>query len=463
MTKHNRASGGNQGLLLLIILLAVLLVALLAVAVSMGREDGTGTEPSGSAEMTQPSSIPATEPPETTEEPTTVPTEPPVTRTHTATVAATGDMLMHMPVVNSFYKDGSYQFDGIFSAFRDYVQMADYAVANLETTLCGTDNGYKYGGFPAFNTPDTLVDSLKNAGFDLLLTANNHSYDTKLVGMKRTLEVIEDRKLDYLGTYPAPDAPKFTVKQINGISIGMACYTYNMGTKADGSICLNNGNAPLPLEASRLINSFDYAKLDVFYREIEENISQMKAQGAEATVLFIHWGDEYQLTQNSKQSAIAQKLCDLGVDVIIGGHPHVVQPVELLTGTADPAHKTVCLYSMGNAVSNQRKGYLSSIRTAHTEDGVLFSVTFAKYSDGTVILESAELLPTWVSGKYTILPLDKSVENWQTRFGVSDGEAAKMEESYNRTMEIVGEGMAQVKDYLTTHVAQVEAQLKVVK
>ena len=93
-------------------------------------------------------------------------------------------------------------------------------------------------------------------------------------------------------------------------------------------------------------------------------------------VVYIHWGDEYRLAANKKQIEIAQQLCNLGVDVIVGGHSHVVEPIDLLTSETDPDHKTVCLYSMGNAVSNQRKER-ASIKTGHTEDGVLFSITFA--------------------------------------------------------------------------------------
>ena len=121
----------------------------------------------------------------------------------------------------------------------------------------------------------------------------------------------------------------------------------------------------------------------------------MENAGAEAIVLYIHWGVEYQTKQNKTQSTIAQKMCDLGVDVIVGGHPHVIQPMELLTSTEDDNHKTICLYSTGNALSNQRKD-LMTLNTGHTEDGIIFTFTFSKYSDGTVRVENADLLPTWV-------------------------------------------------------------------
>jgi len=458
MAKYKRKPDPKQPLLIAV--LALTLAALLAVALFVTQEpDPTLSTQATETTGTVTEATETTDPP--TEPPTQPPTEPPIVKESTATISATGDMLMHLPVINRYKSGSDYNFDGIFSYFLDYVTASDYAVANLETTLCGTDNGYKYSGWPAFNCPDAIVDSLKNAGFDMLLTANNHTYDTRRVGMLRTLDTITDRGLAYLGTRYTPDYPDFILQEINGITIGMACYTYNTGTSANGSVSLNE--IPLKPEDSGLVNSFDYSNLPAFYEEMEANLKAMKEQGADATVLFIHWGNEYHLKNNSTQTAIAQKLCDLGVDVIIGGHPHVVQPVELLTSTADENHKTVCLYSMGNAVSNQRQGNLKEISTAHTEDGVLFSITFAKYSDGTVILESAKLLPLWVNSRYQILPLDEQIEDWKTQFGVSDSDLAKMQASLKRTNAIVTSGMTQVDAYLKNHVSETEARLNVGK
>ena len=154
--------------------------------------------------------------------------------------------------------------------------------------------------------------------------------------------------------------------------------------------------------------------------------------------------------------------------MIIGGHSHVVQPMELLTSTTDEAHKTVCLYSLGNAVSNQRQGLISSISTAHTEDGLLMSVRFAKYSDGTVLVEAVELLPTWVnmyysdsSRVYQILPLDTAISDWKSAFSLTDSQLAKAQASYDRTMALVSEGLADANDWLSSHQADIEAALGV--
>ena len=389
---------------------------------------------------------------------TEVPTEEAPQLVSTATVLSTGDILMHGKVINSGKQDdGSYNFDSIFQYVKSYAQAADFSVANLETTLCGTDNGYAYAGNPKFNCPDAIVDSLKGAGFDMLLTANNHADDTSLVGYKRTLNVVREKGLDTLGTYLSADEQKWTIEEVNGIKIGMVCYTYSDGFSQNGYPLLNYNE----VGENGILNYFTYDKLSEFYTQLQGYLDEMKAAGAEATVVYLHWGEEYKWKTgegpNANQTAMAQKLCDMGVDVIVGGHPHVVQPVDLLTSGTDAEHKTIVLYSMGNAVSNQRKEEMQqSEPTGHTEDGVLFCVTFAKYSDGSVCVDSAELIPTWVnmhanSGatEYNILPLEESTAaQWQAQFGLTDTQLANAKASFDRTQALTLTGMEKVQSYL---------------
>ncbi len=389
---------------------------------------------------------------------TEVPTEDAPQLVSTATVLSTGDILMHGKVINSGKQDdGSYNFDSIFQYVKSYAQAADFSVANLETTLCGTDNGYAYAGNPKFNCPDAIVDSLKGAGFDMLLTANNHADDTSLVGYKRTLNVVREKGLDTLGTYLSADEQKWTIEEVNGIKIGMVCYTYSDGFSQNGYPLLNYNE----VGENGILNYFTYDKLPEFYTLLQGYLDEMKAAGAEATVVYLHWGEEYKWKTgegpNANQTAMAQKLCDMGVDVIVGGHPHVVQPVDLLQSGTDAEHKTIVLYSMGNAVSNQRKEEMQqSEPTGHTEDGVLFCVTFAKYSDGSVCVDSAELIPTWVnmhanSGatEYNILPLEEATAaQWQAQFGLTDTQLANAKASFDRTQALTLTGMEKVQSYL---------------
>lgn len=397
-----------------------------------------------------------TEPPPTEPEPEHVISQ--------ATVAVTGDILMHLAVTNSgLQSDGSYNYDSIFQYIAPYVSEADYAVANLETTLAGSDMGYKYSGYPAFNTPDGIVDALKKAGFSALLTANNHCYDTSEYGFLRTVRTIRSKGLTTMGTRETVNDPVYTVADINGIKVGMVCYSYEgQPDNPTAGVVYMNKNA-LSSTCGQLINSFLGTQLDPFYLEVRGILEQMKQDGAEATVMFIHWGIEYQTAPNAEQQQIAQQLCDMGFDVIVGGHPHVIQPVTLLTSRLDPDRKTVCLYSTGNAVSNQRIKEMD-LKTGHTEDGMLLQFTFSKYSDGTVYLENADILPCWVdlrtepSTQYDIIPLDSSIrDQWKTVFGMTDEAYENAVKSYDRTEALVGAGIAQVQQYLTEQKQQREA------
>ncbi len=365
-----------------------------------------------------------------------------------ATVIVTGDILPHSPLRKAYYDGESYNFDSIFTYISSYVKEADFAVANLETTLAGDKDGYEYSGYPQFNCPDEIVDSLKNAGFDMLLTANNHSSDTSAHGILRTQEIVRSKGLLNLGTRLDSSEKRYKIQNINGIDIGMICYTYSQIDSSTGKISLNG--IPVSSEVTDCINAFDETKLSLFYEQMEQNIAAMKADGAKAIVMFIHWGVEYQLKQNSIQTEIAQKMCDFGVDVIVGGHPHVVQPAELLVSSVDPEHVTLCVYSVGNGVSNQRAQYMN-LNTGHTEDGMLFSFTFKTDKNGSVSLSDAEIIPTWVylnSGKYYIIPLDKNVSDWKSSFNMGSNGEADAKKSYERTNKLVSEGMNEAAAYM---------------
>lgn len=459
-SKPNHRADRNI-LIVMIVILVIVVTALCAVigwlrmrqnAAVVPPETPTGTNYGLQEEPTDVTPAPTSG--SSTGEPETQPaTEPSVYPVSTATVCATGDILMHMPCITAGKTSGGYDFNPFFTYVSTYIQKADYAVANLETTLCGTNNGYNYSGYPNFNCPDEIVSALKQTGFDMMLTANNHCYDTGTKGYHRTQQVLSEAEMAYTGTIPNSETPNYLVADVNGIKLGMICYTYE--TNSDPNVVAPNGIVMRDADET-LINSFNVNELDTFYQRIETQIQEMEDAGAEALVLYIHWGEEYQLTENKTQNTIAQKMCDLGIDVIVGGHPHVIQPMELLTSTTDESHHTLCLYSTGNALSNQRR---SSMRldTGHTEDGILFSFTFRKYSDGTVRVEAAEVLPLWVnkytSGNqtfYTVYPLDKQIEDWKSAMSLSDSTVLSCEKSYERTMKIVGEGLEQINHYLQT-------------
>lgn len=359
----------------------------------------------------------------------------------TASLSSVGDLLIHAPVFNSVWKqDGSYDFNPIFQYVRPYLEKADFCVANLEVSLGGTENGLTYSGYPLFNCPDSIVNAAKNMGADMLLLANNHTYDCGYSGFIRKIGVIANAGLKYTGVARDNTEKLYNVISVNGIKIGIVNYTYETPSTGEGNKAING--ILLDKNAVDLVNTFNYDKLEDFYNDLQNKIIQMKNDGAEIIIVYPHWGTEYLLEANEYQSRMAQKMCDLGVDVIIGGHPHVVEPVEVIKSEIS-GKRTVCLYSLGNFISNQRS-HLMNLSTGNTEDGVIFTVNFEKYGDGHVVVKSVEATPTWVdltNGSYRIIPLDKNTDDWKSSFKLNDYTLDSAKKSYDRTMSLVGQGI----------------------
>lgn len=362
-----------------------------------------------------------------------------------ATVISTGDIMVHSTqLTGAKTSSGEYDFSAFFKETAPYFKAADLAVANLEVTFGGSESG-SYSGYPVFNTPDSLADTIKASGLNFLITANNHAYDTGLYGLKRTAQVLKQRGIEFIGTRETTDDLNFAVKEINGIKIGFANFTYETSGKTAGRKYLNG--AIIAGEANDLINSFSYDRIDEFYATSANMINEMKSGGANYIVFYMHWGNEYKLSPDTWQKTIAQKLSNLGVNMIIGSHPHVIEPVELIR-SEDGESTTVCIYSMGNCVSNQRQEIMDSCPTGHTEDGVLFSFTLKKAKDG-VTLNSLDLIPTWVnkykggSGyQYTVYPLE-SAEDGSQKYSLDSAAAAKAAKSFERTKAIVAAGLTE--------------------
>ncbi len=356
-----------------------------------------------------------------------------------AKIGSTGDAIMHDSVLWTV-EDKGYDFSGIFATVKPYYSAYDIMCINLEVTF-GTNTNYK--GYPTFNSPATLADAMKGAGIDLLLTANNHSYDNGSSGFNNTITQLKNRNIAFIGTRQSGDK-NYKVMDINGIKVGFANFTYS--TISGGSTALNG--ISMTSADSQNINSFTYDNPEKFKRDANDIINNMKKDGAEATVIYMHWGDEYAARpSDSKQVKFAKIINELGYDVIVGSHPHVVQAVDTLKN--ESGHETVCIYSVGNSISNQRKEILGY--DGYTEDGVVFEVNFDKYSDGRVVLSDVNALPTWVDMRieqgektYNIIPLDLS-RDW-TSFKVSSITDAK--DSYNRTMKRIGEGL---NDWRVSH------------
>ena len=343
-----------------------------------------------------------------------------------ATILSSGDYLIHKMILDSVRTGNGYDFDSIFTNVKDEITAADYAVCNFEFTITETGN---FSFYPHFKLPPETANALKNAGFDFLVTANNHSEDDREDGIYRTVKILRQKGFKTTGTFETPDEKKYSVVDVNGIKVGIVNYTF--GTIDDQGLKALNGNYALDANASQCINVFQNEKLPQLYSELEQITADMKKDGAEAYIAYMHWGNEFQLQQTTTQQEIAQKLCDLGYNAIIGGHPHVIQPAAVLTGSN--GNKTFCIYSTGNMVSNQRREYMSASPNGYTEDAIFVYTTFERDSEGNVKLASVDYTPLW---------MNKSGSSYKLEICKGDNLTASQQSSKNRTDGLVAEGFS---------------------
>ncbi len=325
-------------------------------------------------------------------------------------IVCVGDIMVHEPQLASQYdgETGIYNYDNNFQYVKKYIEKADLAIGNFE----GTFGGKPYRGYPAFSTPDELAVALKNAGFDVAITANNHMVDTGKAGVIRTLDVLRAAGLTTSGSRIDPSEPQYSVNKVNGVNIGVVSYTYE--SSGNGSDVAINGNY-ISEETAQLINSFSYNRLDEDLSKIKSVVDAAKKDGADLIVLYLHWGEEYQQTSNKWQEQIvAAAVNEMNVDVIFASHTHVLQKMGMVTAETT-GKKVPVFYSMGNFISNQR---LETVQDRHTEQGMIARVEL-EYMVGTgdILSVKMDYTPTWVdkykrNGKnvYEIIPLDEEME-----------------------------------------------------
>lgn len=334
-----------------------------------------------------------------------LPPEQPVT----LSIVCVGDIMVHEPQLKAQYdqQSGTYDFDNNFQYVEQYIQQADLALGNIETTF----SGEPYKGYPVFRSPDSLAATLKDVGFDIALTSNNHILDGGLKGLKRTSEVLRGEGLLVSGFRQLEEKP-YVITTVKGVKVAILSYTYET-PPLEGQHALN-GN-PISTEALPLINSFLYEALDAEYQEMSQMIQSAKADGAQLIIFYFHWGEEYQREPNQWQVEIAQKLSDLGADIVFASHPHVLQPYEIVESPSTGKH-TAVFYSMGNFLSNQRTETLDN---RYTEQGMIAQVELKLMaSTGEILSIQQDAVPTWVdkykeNGKnvYAIVPLVDGLED----------------------------------------------------
>lgn len=254
-------------------------------------------------------------------------------KTKEISCVAVGDNLIHASVYQSaLQQNGTYRFEDIYEYTTDYIQSADLAYINMETICAGTSLGLSH--YPRFNGPSEAIDGVVASGFNWLSAASNHSYDKLEKGIVTQLQYTRTHfpQIYMTGLHDSyDDQQQLTIASINGVKVGLLSYTYG----------LNGGS--LPAQKTYLVDLINEEKM-------KEDMEKLK-QNSDIQMVSLHFGNEYQNTPTSKQKEIAQYLSNLGADVIIGTHPHVIQPVEFLTGSE--GNQTLVMYSLGNFLSAQ--------------------------------------------------------------------------------------------------------------
>ncbi len=291
-----------------------------------------------------------------------------------------GDAMQHDRQIAAARKGDSYDYSQCFRYVDDYIREADYAVVNFECTL----GGKPYKGYPCFSAPDEYAVALQNAGFDLFLTANNHCLDTRDAGLKRTLSQLDDRSIPHLGTYRNAEERNRNVPfiaNVKGMRIAFLNYTYGTnGIEVQGDVVVNY----------------------ISRHQIQQDLDATKKLEPDLIVACMHWGEEYKLFPNTEQENLADFLVENGVDLVIGGHPHVVQPMEVRHDEKRDKDVLV-VYSLGN--------FISAMRTNDTRGGATVKVVLDR-SDGKPTIKKAGYKlffvqpPAKVGDNYVLVPED---------------------------------------------------------
>lgn len=323
-----------------------------------------------------------------------------------------GDAMQHQGQLDAAKAAGGtrYDYSDCFTFIAPAITEADYAVCNLEVPLGG---GSDYSGYPCFSAPDSYVQALKDAGFDMFLTANNHCLDRRDRGARRTITALDSLGVDHIGTYlnqqDRLEKVPF-IKNINGIKFGFLNYTY--GT---------NGIEPA--------DGVEVALIDK--KRMADEIKLTREAGAEIVVVTIHWGVEYVLLQNHNQENIADFLVDQGVDLIIGGHPHVIQPMKVVRNEKENKDVLV-VYSLGNFISN--------MKTADTRGGALVRARVERDADGKARFVRADYdtflsaKPTGPGTNYMVVPSwmpDKIPAGQKAHWELFDRGASRIFDTHN--------------------------------
>ncbi len=299
------------------------------------------------------------------------------------TLLFAGDLMQHQAQIDAArLPDGTYDYTACFASVKEYISAADLAIGNLEVTL----GGKPYRGYPAFSAPDEFLYALRDVGFDVLLTANNHSLDRRSRGLERTIQLLDSLAIPHAGTYRTSDERRNTYPLIihkKGFRIALLNYTY--------------GTNGISVTSPNVVNYIDRSQM-------QADIHRARSARPDAIIACMHWGNEYQSQPNKEQRELADWLIAQGVTHIIGSHPHVIQPFEVRT---DGVFRHVIVYSLGNCISN--------MSAPRTDGGMLFTLQLKRHVPHITRLDTCYYRLVWtarpkLTGKkdFILYPTDAS-------------------------------------------------------
>ena len=307
-------------------------------------------------------------------------------------LVAIGDIMCHNSQFKDAYKEGTYDFSYVFTDIKTYIENADIAIGNLETTFAGSKKGYS--GYPQFNTPETLAYNLKDIGIDVLTTTNNHCLDSGYNGIESTIDFLDQAEIAHTGTFKSPeDQNTILFKEVNGIKIAFLAYTY--GT---------NG-IPIPKGKEYCVNlinkEFILSQLDL-----------AKKGNPDIICVSMHWGVEYQRHPNDEQLDLTDFLFNNGVDIILGSHPHVLQPFEKREITLEDGTKKdgFVIYSLGNFMAAQNK--------ENTRNSIILNLGITKHVDtNKITIDDISYVPIYMYSyptynNYKILDINNTLSQY---------------------------------------------------
>lgn len=287
-----------------------------------------------------------------------------------------GDLMQHKEQIDAAYTVHGYDYSSYFKYVTEEIKNADFAIGNLEVTL----GGKPYRGYPAFSAPDEYLTAIHQAGFNVLLTANNHCLDRRKKGLERTISLLDSLGIPHAGTYKNADEreKKYPLLlQKNNFRVAILNYTY--------------GTNGIPATSPNIVNYIDTIT-------IADDINKCKMMNPDIIIACMHWGQEYNSLPNAEQKLLTNWLLQKGVDHIIGSHPHVIQPIEIRYINNK---KHLIAYSLGN--------YISNMSARRTDGGLMLKMELTK--DSITQLNNYGYSLVWTSRpiqsgekKYQLLP-----------------------------------------------------------